>query len=746
MFRRIAIGVVGLAVVSVLALYVAGRGCFAAREGPGEVTTQRIPEVVLASRREARRAAASGQGIPADKQILFGDLHVHTTVSMDAFVMSLPLVQGEGSHPQADACDFARYCSALDFWSINDHAESLSPQSWRETVELIQQCNAVAGDAANPDVVAFLGWEWTQIGRTPDDHFGHKNVVLAHTDRDRIPTRPIASKSFSSEFMQSTTVWQRGVLSLLTRESRMWQLARHMSQLQDAPPCDPDVSVRDLPEDCLESTVTPAGLYRKLNEWGHDAIVIPHGTSWGVYTPPGSTWDKQLTASQHDPALQTLVEIYSGHGNSEEYRDWRAVRWDGDGDAVCPEPSDDYLPTCWRAGTIIESRCLAAGIASEECGKRAAEARANAARAGVQDIAMVPGSSTEEWLDSGQCRDCFLPAYNFRPGSSVQYIMAIRNFDEAGAPRRFEFGFIASSDVHTARPGTGFKEVDRQEMTEATGQLESHPLLALRPDAADPEPRSRIFDPERPISLLENLVQGERQASFFLTGGLAAVHATGRNREAVWDALERKEVYGTTGPRILLWFDLINGPDPRAPQLPMGSQTAMLRTPRFSVRAVGSLEQNPGCPEYSVGALSPGRLQDLCRGECYNPSDTRRLITRIEVVRIRPQNSPKEAVAELVEDPWRVFECDPDPSGCAVVFSDPEFSSAGRDVLYYVRAVEEPGLAVNAANLRCEYDERGRCLKVDPCYGDYRTEYGDDCLASTEERAWSSPIFVAHGR
>jgi hypothetical protein len=59
-----------------------------------------------------------------------------------------------------------------------------------------------------------------------------------------------------------------------------------------------------------------------------------------------------------------------------------------------------------------------------------------------------------------------------------------------------------------------------------------------------------------------------------------------------------------------------------------------------------------------------------------------------------------------------------------------------------VRALEEPSLAVNAANDRAERDAEGNTLRVSPCYGGYRTPAEDDCLAPVRERAWSSPIYV----
>jgi hypothetical protein len=174
----------------------------------------------------------------------------------------------------------------------------------------------------------------------------------------------------------------------------------------------------------------------------------------------------------------------------------------------------------------------------------------------------------------------------------------------------------------------------------------------------------------------------------------------------------------------------------------MGAEARLAWNPRFRAQAVGSFEQLPGCPETTLSALSPERVAALCRGECYHPGDARHDITRIEVVRIRPQVRPGEPLRELIEDPWRSFACARDAAGCTVEFEDPDFLAGGRPALYYARAVQEPTPAVNAANLRCRFDESGKCVEVDPCYGDYRTPFDDDCLAPNEERAWSSPIYL----
>jgi hypothetical protein len=235
------------------------------------------------------------------------------------------------------------------------------------------------------------------------------------------------------------------------------------------------------------------------------------------------------------------------------------------------------------------------------------------------------------------------------------------------------------------------------------------------------------------------IAESERQQSFFYTGGLVAVHAAGRSREAIWKALKSREVYGTSGEHTLLWFDLLG---PKGAIAPMGSEVTVTGAPRFRVRAIGDFAQLPGCPQHSTSALSPENIEHICRGECYNPSDTRKPIERIEVIRILPQEKPGEDVADLIQDPWKTFACSGDPNGCMVEFSDTDPARAKREAIYYVRAIEKAEPTINAGGLRCEYNDKHECVKLKPCYGDLRTDLADDCKAPAAPRAWSSPIYV----
>ncbi len=713
--------------------------------GPGTVAGAALAPELVAARDAARAAAAEAVTAPGAGGILFGDLHVHSTYSIDALVYALPVFGGEGAHPPSDACDFARYCAALDFYSMNDHAEGLTPERWRETIESVRQCNATSGSALDPDLVAFVGWEWTQVGRTPETHYGHRNVIFRDLRDDALPTRPITAMepgAARAPAMVLAGAFEAAARPWLGRYGDFLWLG---TQLADLPDCPEGVPVRELPDDCRENASTPAALFEKLAQWGFETLVIPHGLAWGLHAPPGAHLDASLAGDNHVPEQERLLEVFSGHGNSEEYRDLPEAVVGADGERICPAPTPDYLPCCWRAGELIRARC--GDLPAAECAARVAEARRLALEAGNEPHLVVPDALPEDWLDCDQCRDCFKPAMSLRPRETAQYSLALSDFDRTeadGRPRRFRWGFIASTDSHKARPGTGYKQYDRKRMTDSRGFTSERADGWLRPYAIgrQQDPQRAQPDPDRARSF-RGLLDVERVASFMYPGGIVAVHAGGRDRHAIWDALQRREVYGTSGPRILLWFHLANGPDGAAP---MGARVALGEAPVFEVRAVGDFVQQPGCPAHGLRGLPGEHLERLCRGECYHPSDARHRIEAIEVVRVRPQVRPDEPVGPLIEDPWRRLPCPPDPAGCTVRFEDPEFAGAGRDAVYYVRALQEATPAVNGANLRPRRDARGAVAEVSPCHGSWRTPFDEDCLAPVQERAWSSPIWVDHAR
>jgi hypothetical protein len=93
----------------------------------------------------------------------------------------------------------------------------------------------------------------------------------------------------------------------------------------------------------------------------------------------------------------------------------------------------------------------------------------------------------------------------------------------------YKFGLVGSTDSHTGL---------------ATAEEENFFGKATN---AEPSPKRM----QHPFMKNEN---GALEGYDLVSSGYAGVWAQENTREAIWDAMERKEVYGTTGPRILVRF------------------------------------------------------------------------------------------------------------------------------------------------------------------------------------------------
>lgn len=726
MIKKLLLGLlIGLGIF-VSVTWVVGSAVFYQDPAPASPATLARPDVQPIARTSEQSST---------KRVLFGDLHVHTSYSVDAALTDTPASKGTPYTTPTDACDFARYCSALDFWSINDHAEGLTPWQWENTREAIRQCDAVT-DPEAPDMVSFLGWEWTHGPKdgNPETHWGHKNVMFRGTADMQVPTRPIASRDIFHGPSQLPAVI-RGLAWLAMSQLDLEQyqsLAKHIQTLGEMEDCG-DGDVRALPQDCFETAASPKALFSKLDEWGYDALVIPHGMAWGNTNPEGADFKFQM--SQQNDKYQRLLEVYSGHGNSEVYRDLPISTLS---ESACPVPQSGYTACCWQAGEIIRNRCTANGLAQTECDSRAIATRAQymelrtveSQASLARDI--IPGTTPDEWGHCDQLVGTFQPAYYYQPKQSAQYMLALGDSgnqdDQGDQDNRFRPGFMGSSDNHTARPGNGYKEVERLYFTDAKEHLNTQPVLGKKPS---------LYDQTQAPGRFQLFLDSEDLSSaFYYTGGLVAVYSEGKTRDAIWDALYRREVYGTSGPRIGLQFEMLTAD---GSGYPMGSEVNTRETPRFKVRGMGSLIQRPGCPDYARQALGAQRLEDLCRNECYHPGNEAHAIERLEIVKVLPAINDAEKTTDLIEDPWRVVYCEAGATTCEAEFEDSHFLSDGREAAYYARVVQVPTPTIQGDPLKCELDNEGECKQTNICLNQGAD---DDCLSPASQRAWSSPLYV----
>ena len=121
-----------------------------------------LGRAVLPPKPEATPART--QTSPGPFHLFWGDLHAHTTYSLDA------RASGCQSTP-ADALDYARKTARLDFCAITDHDYSMTREHWQAAQKQVN-----AADAPGT-FVAFIGYEWTEARR-----YGHKQVIFRGTN------------------------------------------------------------------------------------------------------------------------------------------------------------------------------------------------------------------------------------------------------------------------------------------------------------------------------------------------------------------------------------------------------------------------------------------------------------------------------------------------------------------------------------------------------------------------------------
>ena len=237
-------------------------------------------------------------------------------------------------------------------------------------------------------------------------------------------------------------------------------------------------------------------------------------------------------------------------------------------------------------------------------------------------------------------------------------------------------------------------------------------------------------------------------------GGLAGVWASENRRGEIWDAIHRGESWGTSGPRIKVrtvgGWDL---PEDVCDQLSAGVNPVDAGTVRGALMGGNLPLPAAGAPALAVWAQQDPEGQSL---------------QRIDVVKgwVDAAGEPRIKVFETIVGTGDSVE--PPANDCRVrvgnhpeelctIWRDPEFDPAA-DAYYYARVLEVPSCRWSAwlcnveKNVDCDgldpangmFPEasgfRGYegCCLIDGAPGSFR---GRNTFATIEERAWASPIW-----
>jgi len=266
----------------------------------------------------------------------------------------------------------------------------------------------------------------------------------------------------------------------------------------------------------------------------------------------------------------------------------------------------------------------------------------------------------------------------------------------------FHYGLIAASDTHNATGG-------------AVAERSYHGQIG------------QVASPE--LRMISNVgVLGKIASSSpvrYNPGGVAGLWAEENTRESLFAAMERREAFGTSGPRIVpRFFGGWNYAES------MCEDSAFVETGyQGGVPMGGTLPIRPEsqqAPVFSVSALR-------------DPSPTGALLQRIQIIKgwMDDQGMMQQEIYDVAGDMSQAATVDVDtcePSGpghaslCAV-WSDPSFDP-GQSAVYYARILENPSCRWSAYQCNSLPEEK----RPESC--------SDATLPKViQERAWTSPIW-----
>jgi hypothetical protein len=269
----------------------------------------------------------------------------------------------------------------------------------------------------------------------------------------------------------------------------------------------------------------------------------------------------------------------------------------------------------------------------------------------------------------------------------------------------FKFGMIGSTDAHTA-----LAAVEEDNFFGKAAPFEPSPTRA-----------THEFQ-----SLGEIKVMGWETAA----SGYAAVWATENTREAIWDAMKRKEVYATTGSRMMVrlfggWDFDVKDAQTRAPAevgygkgVPMGGDLRYApagKAPTFLIAALRDpIGANLDRIQIIKGWLdAKGNVQEKVYDVAWGDADKRKPDANGKL----PSVGNTVDVANAI---WTNTIGDPE---LIAVWRDPDFDPALK-AFYYARVIEIPTPRWTA------YDAKRFNIKMPP-----------DVPMITQERAYTSPIW-----